>query len=58
MFICVGEKRKKRKKGEWGLTKGNKYGAVDSEHGASKSERSQLHTKEPPFQVRGLSSHT
>ncbi len=33
------------KKGHWGLGKGTKNGAVDSEHGASKSSSSQLRTR-------------
>ncbi len=49
MYGWEGEKR-----GLWGLSKGTKNGAVDSEHRASKGRGSELRTKEPPFQVRGL----
>jgi hypothetical protein len=43
VFTCLGGKG--RKKGQGGLCKGTKNGAVDSEHGASKGSGMQLHTK-------------
>ncbi len=43
VFTCLGGKGRKR--GQLGLGKGAKNGAVDSEHGASKGRGSQLRTK-------------
>jgi hypothetical protein len=50
-FACVGGKKTR---GQWGLGKGPKNGAVDSVHGASKGRGLQLSKKDPPFQVRWL----
>ncbi len=36
---------KGEKRGQWGLGKGTKNGAVDSEHGAGKGGSLRLHTK-------------
>jgi hypothetical protein len=47
--ICVHSnhmcRQEGEKRGRWGVRKGTKNGAVDSEHGASKSRRLQLCTK-------------
>jgi hypothetical protein len=51
VITCVAGKEEKM--GEWGLGKGTKSGAVDSEHG-QQGQRFAATYKEPPFQVRGL----
>ncbi len=43
VITCVGGKEEKR--GQWGLGKGTKNGAIDTEQGASKGTGLQLHTK-------------
>jgi hypothetical protein len=40
VFTCVG--RKGRKRWQWGLGKGTKNEAIDSEHGSSKGRSSQI----------------
>ncbi len=56
VFTCVGGKG--GKEGHWGLGKGPKRRAVDSERGARKGRSSQLHTyKELPLAVSGSFEH-